>query len=139
LNSGQLKYHIFIAASTFLCILNISITTCAHFKLQLCNDPMPVAAGNHCHHRHCLLHRFAAAAATMQHNAEAAQCTTCSGSTVQQWRLQQLSASAAAVAQRRRNFQHAAPSGRRGLLPVGHRWQVKKNWRGVYQQFSKGT
>jgi hypothetical protein len=40
LNSGQQEYHIFIMASTFLCILNISITTCAHFKPQW---PSPLA------------------------------------------------------------------------------------------------
>ena len=33
--------------STFLHIIDISITTCAHFKLQLFIDPMPVAAGHH--------------------------------------------------------------------------------------------
>ena len=33
--------------STFLHIINISITTCAHFKLQLFIDPMPVPAGHH--------------------------------------------------------------------------------------------
>jgi hypothetical protein len=34
------KVLIFITASTLLCILNISITTCALVKLQQCNNPM---------------------------------------------------------------------------------------------------
>jgi hypothetical protein len=50
-------------ASTFLCILDISITTCSHFKFQRCNDHM--------------LHRFASAAAIAQ--AKAAQRITGGG------------------------------------------------------------
>jgi hypothetical protein len=44
--------------STFLHIIDISITTCAQFKLQLFIDPMPVAAGHHASKPCiCLCHR----------------------------------------------------------------------------------
>jgi len=79
--------------STFLHIIDISITTCAHFKLQLFIDPMPVAAGHHASKLlHLLLPPCSAAA------AEAVQRITGGCSTTQQWREPPRSAAAAVAA-----------------------------------------
>ena len=80
--------------STFLHIINISITTYAHFKLQLFINPMPVAAGHHASKLclHLLLPPCSAAA------AEAVQRITGGCRTMQQWREPPCSAAAAAAA-----------------------------------------
>jgi hypothetical protein len=77
--------------STFLHIIDISITTCAHFKLQLfidarCSRPPCFKA------LHLLLPPCSAAA------AEAVQRITGGCSTMQQWREPPRSAAAAAAA-----------------------------------------
>ena len=64
--------------STFLHIIDISITTCAHFKLQLFIDPMPVPAGHHASKLCiCCCHR-AVQQRRRLYNASPAVATQCS-------------------------------------------------------------
>jgi hypothetical protein len=76
--------------STFQHIIDISITTCAHFKLQLCSDPMPVAAGSHASPlcRSCC--HSAAQQRRRLYNASPAAAAQCSSGgrrrAAQQWR-----------------------------------------------------